>query len=328
MEFNPEKPTSMINFKNQPKLYEHEIDQKFNERRLNLAPQIEQLLSTHELFAGKEVSVEFSHNGVSSLVSFIEVDGQKFVLKIPLKPIAEGEGKFLKEWEAAGVSVPHVFREGNLGDHPYILMSFIDAPILMDAIKDGSAKKDFSVEMGTILAMMHSIKAEGYGRIIEGKPEYEKFKEWITSEDIQKRISFVQENNLLTDEHGLISDVIDVLISYSEKSPESTYCHFDFGATNIMATEPLTVIDPDPMLNHGIIDIGRGILLEISGGHSGEQLKQGYFSDKEIDSSALQAAIVLNAYWKFPYWHKKNKTEQIESARRYLSQTRGNLKRG
>lgn len=319
---------SLVTFLNQPKLLEHEIDQEFNERRLNLVPQIEQLLSTDELFAGKEVDVAFSHNGVSSLVSFIEVLGQKFVLKIPLKPTAEGEGKFLKEWEAVGVSVPHVFKEGNLGDYPYILMSFIDAPVLVDAIKDGSVKKDFSIEMGKILAKMHSTKAEGYGRIIQGKPEYEKFKEWITSDNIQERISFVQENNLLTDEHGPISDVIDILIAYNEKSPESTYCHFDFGATNIMATEPFTVIDPDPMLNNGIIDIGRSILLEISGGHTGEQLKQGYFLDKEIDLSALQAAIVLNTYWKFRYWYRKNKTKQIESVRSYLSQTRENIKRG
>lgn len=313
----------MIYFKNQPKLSEHEVDQKFNERRLDLIPKIEDFLSTDALFAGRKAEVEFSHQGVSSLVAFVRADEEKFVLKVPLRPTDEGEARFLREWEAVGVSVPHVFREGNFGDHPYILMSFIDAPILADAIQAGTAKNDISFDMGKTLAMMHAAKSVGYGRIVAGQPEHGEFKDWIEGEDVQKRIRFVQENNLLGDEHGPISEAMDILIAYSDKNPESAHCHFDFGAANIMATEPLTVIDPDPMLNNGIIDIGRSMLLEISGGGTADRLKHGYFSNgKELDSSALQAAIILSAYWKFPYWHKKNKIEAMNNSRRYLSQSK------
>ena len=317
----------MITFKNQPRLSEHEVDQKYNERRLILLSHMEQFLSTNELFKDKEVSVEFSHSGVSSLLSFIEANGVKYVLKIPLRPTMEGEVQFLKEWEAVNVPVPHVYEEGIIANFRYILMQYIDAPLLTDAINNGTAKKDFSIDMGRTLAKMHTLKAEGYGRIIKGKPEHKTFKEWILSEDLQKRFDGVRENNLLGDEHGTLTKVLDILIAYAEADKMSTYCHFDFGANNILATEPLTVIDPDPMVNNAIIDIGRSILLESSGGYTGEQLKEGYFGGKgDFDIQALQAAIILNAYWKFPYWYKKNKIKQIDHVQQYLSQTSHFLK--
>lgn len=260
----------MIIFKNQPKLSEHEVDKKYNDRRLMLFSHMERFLSTDELFKGKEVSVEFSHNGVSSLLSFIEANGVKHVLKIPLHSTIKGEAQFLKEWEAVNVSVPHVYEEGVIANFPYILMQYIDAPLLTDVINNGKAKKDFSIDIGRTLAKMHTSKIEGYGRIIKGKPEHKTFKEWVLSEDLQKRFDDVQENNLLGDEHGAFTKVLDILIAYAEADGMSTYCHFDFGANNILATEPLTVIDPDPMVNNAIIDIGRSVLLEISGGGTQE----------------------------------------------------------
>lgn len=317
----------MITFKNQPRLSEYEVDQKYNERRLILLSHMEQFLSTDELFKEKEINVEFSHSGISSLLSFIEANGEKYVLKIPLRPTMEGETQFLKEWEAVNVPVPHVYKEGVIANFPYILMQYVDAPLLMDAINNGTAKKDISIDIGKTLAKMHTSKAEGCGRIIKGKPEHKTFKEWVISEDLQKRFHDVQENNLLGDKHGALTKVLDTLIAYAEADGTSTYCHFDFGANNILATEPLTVIDPDPMVNNSIIDIGRSVLLEISGGYTGEQLKEGYFGGKgDFDAQALQASVILNAYWKFPYWYKKNKTKQIEHVRRYLSQTSHFLK--
>lgn len=314
----------MIHFKNQPKLSDSEVDQKFNDRRLSLVTDIEQFISSDERFHGKNVSIEFSQKGVSSLVSFIETEGQKFVLKIPLRVTAEGEGWFLREWEKIGVSVPHIFGEGKIGDRFYILMSFIEGSILTDAIKKGSVGSDISIEIGKVLSCLHLPRAQGYGRVIQGRAEYATFKDWILGQDVQKRIKIVQEHNLLIDAHGPISKVIDILIDFDEKFPGSTFCHFDFGANNILATEPLTVIDPDPMINKGVIDIGRSVQLASSGGFykEAEQLKEGYFSNNSLyDKRVLQASIILSAYWKFPYWHKKNNREGIENTCRYLSQT-------
>ena len=72
MESNPEKITSTIHFKNQPKLSGSEIDKNRDERRLALVSSIENFLLNDDLFRGKEIEVEFSHEGISSLVCFIE----------------------------------------------------------------------------------------------------------------------------------------------------------------------------------------------------------------------------------------------------------------
>lgn len=317
-------------FKNQQKLSGFDIDKRADDLRVSLIPHVEAFLKNDELFSGKEISVEFSHVGVSSLLSFIETEGKKYVLKIPLfdSTLAGTEALFLKAWEKVGVSVPDVYKMGEIDSHQYLLMEFIDAPVLMDVIEKGEAKDNVSVELGKILAQMHTAKAEGFGRIVDGAPEHKTFREWILSQQIQERITYVKNHNLLNDQHGSIDKAVEILIAFVEKEKEkeknnsSAYCHFDFGASNIFATEPLTVIDPVPMFNNGIIDIGRSVLLAYSGGFDGEQLKQGYFSDGEYDAAALQAAIILSAHWKFMYWHQKNKTEPIENVQRFLSETK------
>src|SRR5436853_371717 len=122
MEGNLERQPGLVTFKNQPYLTKHEVDREANKLRVELVPQIESFLSNDELFSGKKVDVEFSHQGVASLVCFIEAEEGKFVLKIPLNPTSvEGEGEFLKAWEAAGVPVPHVFKEGKLAQSSYTL---------------------------------------------------------------------------------------------------------------------------------------------------------------------------------------------------------------
>ncbi len=310
-------------FTNEPKLSGFDIDKRADDLRVSLIPHLESFLTSDELFAGKEISVEFSHAGVSSLLSFVETEGKKYVLKIPLfdSVLAGNEALFLKAWGSVGVSVPHVYKTGVIDEHQFLMMEFVDAPVLMDVIERGEAKENVSIELGKILARMHTAKAEGFGQIVDGKPEFKTFREWISNEKIQERIEYVKNHGVLTEEHGSIDRAVEILITFAEKNDSSTYCHFDFGATNILATDPLTVIDPSPVLNLGIVDIGRSVLLEHCGGFDGEQLKQGYFSDGEYDAQALQAAILLSAYWKVVYWHQKNKTEQIENVRKFLSES-------
>ena len=146
MEPHPEKQASRIVFKNQPKLSGFEIDKRYDDLRSMLVPYIENFLSTDELFKDKQVNVEFSHQGVSSLLSFVEVGDEKYVLKIPLNTtFAEGEATFLKAWESTGVATPHILREGIIADFPYILMSYVDAPVLADAIAQGEAKEGSTI---------------------------------------------------------------------------------------------------------------------------------------------------------------------------------------
>lgn len=312
--------STTIHYKNQPKLSEHEVDQKFNNRRIELIPKIDNFILADDLFKNKQISVEFSHQGVSSLVCFIQADDKKYVLKIPLSlKFSEGEGLFLKTWEAAGVVVPHVFKEGKIDDYTYILMAFVEAPVLKDVREEYG--DDTSIELGKILRSMHAPKVNGYGPVIGGKPQYAEFKGWIQSESMQERIHYTEEHSLLENKEWPVSKVLETLVTYCEKDGTGSYCHFDFGAANILATKPFTVIDPNPMFNNGIIDLGRTMLLAIAGGSykAVKYLEKGYFFEEEtFDPKVLQASIILNAYMKFVYWHKKGRLEGIERVRQYL----------
>lgn len=310
----------MIRFENQPKLSEYSVDQEYNERREALVLEVEKFLTTNPFFTDKEVtSVRFSHEGVSSLVAFITTKAAAYVLKVPLAKTAEGEAEFLKAWEKVGVPVPHVFQQGKIGELQYILMSFVDAPQVKEVLRSQDRDKVL-FEAGATLSKMHKANAHGYGRVINGGAEFNTFTEWISSGDITKRVGSVRDDNLLTEEHGSVSEAVQTLIAYNENNPESVYCHFDFGLDNLMATEPPTVIDPSPMFNNPIMDIGRSMVIEISRGGSGQALLDGYCSDgRVLNQKALRAAILINAYWKFNYWGKKDYKNKMDNVRGYLS---------
>ena len=326
--------SSQVLFLNQPKISPHAVDTKFNERRMFLVPQIEEFISNHELFKNNAVSVTFSHAGVSSLVAILEIPEEKFVLKIPLafKPYSP-EGMFLEAWEQVGVSVPHVIENGLLHEHPYFLMKYIDAKTVSEAYpgKEKVTERIF-VEMGKTLRQMHQSKAQGYGLATLGKPPYSDFKTWIEKDILSpesrtyKKFVYIKEHNLLhAEEHGDIYKALEILIDYVQKDTRSTYCHYDFGASNIFATKPLTVFDPDCMFNHPYIDLGRTIFIHVFKDYNlspiADQIYEGYFGNEQCNRKVLQASILLNAYSKFEYWHSTN-SSRVQDAQAYLSATK------
>ncbi len=313
-----------ITFANEPKLSEREADQKFNETRISLLPYVKEYISSCDLFRDKEVTVTFSHQGVSSLVAIIEIPGEKYVLKISLsESYSFGEGQFLQAWEKVGVKVPHVFETGKIFNRPYTVMEYIDALPLSDVLDtfDEQKKMEITVEMGKILQTMHTSVASGYGRSLDGQPEFATFRDWLESPDMKKRFDYVQENKLLGDEHGSLPKMSEILITHAEKVGKSTYCHDDFGTPNIFATEPLTVFDPNPRFNDGYIDLGRSLFGSIAYGRGEEyreQLIEGYFGALPYDKRALHASILLASYMKLPYTHKTKRFENLKRVQEYL----------
>ena len=294
---------SKIVFRNEPKLSEHEADNKFNERRLALIPKIKEFIYSHKRFQGEEASITFAHEGVSSLICIIETQKEKLVLKIHLSILrSTDEGHFLNVWEQAGVSVPHVIEEGILNRHAYVLMEYIDAPLLGDkSSREELNDNGLRSEMGATLRKMHEPKGEGYGHLIEGKGEFSNFKDWIMSENMQNRFQYSKDNQLLGEEHGSLSLACKILFEYVGDK-KSSYCHFDFGSKNIFATNPITVFDPAPELNNGYIDLGRSIVNSLA--HDGvfpNKLIDGYFASESYSKKVLQAAILINSYYKFFY---------------------------
>lgn len=323
---------SKITFLNQPLMSDHGVDGKRNEKRKELIPLIETFLSNHPLFKDKTVSVFFAQKGVSSLVSILDVEDKKFVLKIPLASNTDQEGIFLTAWEKVGVSVPHVIEEGMIGTYKYLMMGYIDAKNLRDHFKlGGLIRESVFVIMGSTLKQMHTTVANGYGKIINGRGQYPDFRSWISEdEEIKKCIADVKENNLLTDfDHGSIETACEILVNYVGTEPKSTYCHHDFAPANIFATNPITVFDPDPMFNHPVIDLARAIIIGISLCEKFEvydQFVEGYFGNESYDKKALHAAIIFEAYMKFPYWNKTDQPKRLNWLREYLFGTKHILK--
>ncbi len=330
MKTNLEHSTDLVTFINEPKLSEHEVDIKFNERRRKLVPQIRDFIAQHPLFISKKTGVTFLHTGISSLVSIIDTEDKKLILKIPLNEVdSRLEGMFLKAWENVNVKVPHVHEEGQIGDHSYILMEYVDSDTISKKYKDGDPFGDNVYrDLGQLLRGMHKVKTEGYSNIVNKKssPEYFSITAWLEGDtNMQNQIEYVKEHKLLDDtKHGSIDDVFKILISTIRDSKETVYCHNDFGGSNVFATEPFTVFDPWPCFHHPFMDVTRSLILISEGELSkvGEQFLDGYFGSENYDKKLFQAFLFLNATVKLPYMHKTKRTNKITNLQKNLEQTR------
>lgn len=322
------KQVSLVTLTNMPKMSDQKADEHSNERRMYLAKRIPQFVAIHDLFKNAKAEITFFTDGVSSLVCSIEVCGKKTVLKIPLSTThAVGEPQFLAEWEKAGVHVPHVIETGSIDEHQYMLMEHIDTPKLNEVYSGKELlERGIYFNMGKTLKMMHEPVGKGYGRVIDGQGQYATFPEWINSPDIQKYVAYVNEHNLLGEEYGSFEEVRAILTEYVEAHPGSSYCHDDFDAGNIFATEPITVFDPNPRFNHGYIDIGSALRIQIAHGRSEDvlsQFKQGYFGDDVPNEKVLHASIILDYYKKLHYWNKLKEEriqQKMEKVERYLKE--------
>ncbi len=326
------EPSNKITFINKPLFSTYEIETKTNERRLALIPHVEVFLKQHSLFKDKDVLVTFPAAGSSSFTCIIEAEGIKRVLKIPLSPekLYESEGAFLRAWEKVGVKVPHVIEEGKIDGSHYLLMEFIDAKPLPEVYKKGAMiREEIFVKMGSVLRMMHNVKAEGFGVMENGKGNYSKFSEWLEYL-INEKVEYVNDVSLLDDsKHGNLSLAIQKINEYVGISTESSYCHNDFAYQNIFATDPLTVFDPVPLLDHPYMDLARAIVTALGremNEEASEHLIRGYAgNDLFIDRSALQAVIILQSHWKFGRWSKVGKENGIKNVQAYLEKTKGYL---
>ena len=248
------------------------------------------------------------------------------MLKIPRsKTFSAGEGQFLKVWEDAGVTVPHVVDIGQLHHYPYTIMEYIDAPILEDKFSEKELiKKETYVEMGQTLRLMHTPKADGYGFVVDGQPEFRTATEWLEGEDIKTRIDYVNRHNLLGSLKDYLPTALKIIKQHTDKEG-SSYCHDDYGSNNMFATEPITIFDTSPKFNNGYYDLGRFMFGGIAFGRSGEaaeQLLKGYFGGEDCDKQALYAYTFLACYMKFPYWHNTKRKNEMETAISYFTQSK------
>jgi hypothetical protein len=204
-------------------------------------------------------------------------------------------------------------------------MSFIDAKRLADCSQEELAGKEIFQRLGKTLRQMHTAKAGGYGKIQDHKAVYLDFREWLQDSSIQDRIKYVKRERVLdNEEHGSIDKALEILTNFVEKNPERAYCHNDFGRGNTFNTDPITVFDPNPLINHPIIDISRSIVLMVGSSagdpdRSIEQMLKGYYGEElNFDRRAFQAGILLNAYTKIYFWHKSKYFHRVERIKKFL----------
>jgi len=304
----------MIKFLNQIKLSGHEVDKELDEAKVYLLPKIEEFILGHSFF-DEDADVSFFQTGVSSLVCLIKSTSSKYILKIKLRPgDINMEALFLKKWEDLRIKVPHIYQVGKIEDYNYILMEYIDSEILTKVYKtEELISKNIFFEMGQVLNKMHTLKAEGFGILNKNEQaQYKTFREWIYNTWVQNQIKYTKDNDLLPEEiFGSFEEKISLIINYLDKNRINTYCHFDFSPNNILETKPITIFDPDCLINHSYIDLAKSLIQSIANCHDSscaDQILEGYFSSKKdlFDKEVFRACLLFIAYLKFPYWHKKN----------------------
>lgn len=317
------KPNVIL--RNEPKLSEREGDEDLNTMRTEFVPYIQDFVTEHDLFKNEaEVGIEFAHKGISSVIAIIDTPAGKWVLKIPRnKTNTVGEGQFLQVWEKAGVTVPHIIETGELKGFPYTLMECIDAPTLdTQYTTEELTSNGMFAEMGKILRLMHSEKVSGYGRVVDGEPEFETAEEWLQGDDMKKRFEYIDEHNLLEGVEGELTKALEV-ITQNSKTEKSTYCHDDFFPANMFATSPITIFDPQPRFNSGYYDLGRIKFFNLalkSSEESFQQLLDGYFGEDSCNNQVLNAYTFLAFCMKCRYWHKSGREEELNVAKKYFSQ--------
>ena len=312
-----------IIFLDKPIFSEDEVDQARNEKKKELIPKIEEFVSHHALFKDIEVTISFAKEGKSSLVSIIETEEGKYVLKMTLTDLPEKEGAFLNVWEEDGVSVPHVIEEGVLGKNLYILMSFVNADTLSNTYSgEEMVSRRLFVELGSALSKMHTRNVRDEDLAHDGHPGRAQFPKFATS-----RLAYIKEHSILNDkEHGSIERAIEIIKQYMATDDRRTYCHNDLAPYNAFATDPVTIFDPSPAFNHPYMDLGMTMVLSASMYDSEDivpQLIEGYFADKTIDPQVIHAFVVFNSHRRIPRWHMTNRLERIFRMQKYLKNNKG-----
>jgi len=325
----PESNESNIVLRNEPRLSEHEVDQERNELKQELVPGIQEFVAVHPLTKGTEAQVTFFHTGVSSLVCKIETDSIQLVLKISLRAQPIQESVFLEAWSEAGVNVPQTHEEGEIKGQQYSLLEYVDEPALDELYTpEQLVEEKVYFEMGSTLKDMHEPNTQGFGRPNGEAGQYETFTEWLTTgEDIQEALQYVQSNNLYPSHADRIKQSIEVLLQGIGDESASSYCHDDYTPSNIFATHPITVFDPNPKYNNGLIDLGRSLTAIINSGYESslvdkamEQMVGGYFDNESYDKETVVAAIVLGIVWKSPYPHRTGDLDSISIFNQYLNE--------
>lgn len=278
-----------------------------------------------------DISIEFYHEGVSSIVAkLILSDGKKYVLKTSSRnKILKSEIISLKKWKEVGVVVPDIYEEGDIDQHPYYIMDYFDGLTLKNKIDDNSIGLEYVGKiMGETLAKMQKVSGVGFGFPSAGKDT-----ELLGTIPLLKdylEFEFVNSNkfDLVCKEFPEIewTNIAKSHMEYLLKEYDDTFSflgNMDYSPRHFFATENPTMFDPYPELIPKYFDVAFYLIPErgTSEGNSYSIRKStlnSYLSiNGKINNNLLRSALWLLTYRKCA--NLLNEPDDVRSKRaRYM----------
>lgn len=320
----------MANFLSAPKTY-HWMNSEDANFLKDMHKALVPFLSSHKLFKGKEIKLGyFPDIGESSYIVVIQAGDKKFVFKSARDPnLISIEAAILAEWNRREIKTPHIWEKGLISDHPYLLMDYIDEPLIGDFSVNSLLEKSFIQEMGHTLRKMSQVTGVGYGKTTDSifQGAFNSFDEYI------KQALAQNENlNYLEDQRYLdllwrkkLTRAVDIISQdILENKVQSVVCHMDFSIYNTFATHPITVFDPgDARLNHPYIDLAQSLLIFFNLSNDITLLRseflKGYLeSDEVINESVLNACLYIQGVKKLNTWVKKGRFVKAKILKEFI----------
>lgn len=271
---------------------------------------------------------ELFQEGDSSAVYKVVTEKGPLVIKMVTNADAlQGEIDFLNAWREQGVKTPTIeLRHVPDEKLPIAIaqMEFINAPLLEKTMSNQDmVQRGISRELGRIQARMHAVTAEGFG-MPYGHRKYHTFTEEVQHHILGSRSAELLKSGLVTP-HDLeiAQQAVDLLEADIQAGRKPTLTHNDLRPYNILASDPVTVIDPEPRISHPYMCLGLTVLKSRIMGSDGEEseISAGYAEISPIDNKVLEAAITLKAISKIRTWSRMGKTEWVKKAQQMVRET-------
>lgn len=306
-----------------------EATQKF---MLNMHEQLTKTLSIANWLNGNDFTIGYLKDiGESSFVAIISTPEPKFVFKTALyDKFIRDEYTFLIEWAKQGVRVPRIIDSGEINGHFYFIQEFVDAELICDAYKSEELiDNKILFQMGEILRKMHQVKSIGYGGLKDSSliGEDNSFSEFI-----EKTFINSHRYKYLIDE-GVVDETIQKIFEKSVKlitdtcDEQTTTNHDDYSIYNAFDTNPITIFDSNPTLNHPYYDLAgcSVIMFNISDDPKPyvAELINGYFGNKlkDFNIELFNAFFVVKAIRKIYVWDKKKRYRKAKLLRDILHES-------
>lgn len=258
--------------------------------------------------------------------------GLSLVVKANQVPgVLHAEWTFLNVWAQNGICVPSLkafIPKSEAIPFDILTMEYIEAPLLDHAMTISERiHSSISKEMGSILALMHQVQGNGFGRPLCWTPEkgcVNSFTEEMSLEFPKRLLPLIEVGIITKVVFKLVDRAIEVVEGDCAKS-NSVYTHSDFGPRNIllMDNKKLIIIDPNCRYSHPLMCLALTLLRSICETPDlilleANEIQAGYNETRTLDSEILRACKLLRGLLILSTWVRKRKNHHASRLISYL----------